>query len=81
VCILFGKKKKSISKAGLKLPATLVALLFLIVPLIMPVPVYSQTTTSFGLSLPTLEASILSEVDAVGIPSLQACLVVNDTLV
>jgi CubicO group peptidase (beta-lactamase class C family) len=77
---LFGKKK-NISKSGAKLPALCVALLFLIIPLILPVSVYSQTTTSFGVDLPTLEANIETEMGTVGIPSLQACIVINDALV
>ena len=57
------------------------ALLLMIMPLMLQVPVHAQTTTAFGLSLPLLEADIENQMVEGGIPSLQAGIIINDTLV
>ncbi|UCE11177.1 MAG: serine hydrolase [Candidatus Thorarchaeota archaeon] len=73
--------KKGNSRSAVRFVAVCATLALLIVPLTLTVPVQSETNVSFGISLPTLESKIESEIEEVGIPSLHASIVINDTVV
>ena len=65
------------------IPKRIVFVTFIVCALIFsfPLSALAQTTTEFGPSLETLDEKIQIQMDDGGIPSLQAGIVVNDSLV